>query len=260
MKVIFDMVDVHFVRLQREYDLTGNAAAEKEAKRYKQLEQKLARMADLVWCASTEDERVMNDLAPKTPSVVIPTIQPVSEHVNGFDEREGLLFIGSMSHPPNVDSLAYLANDVMPLVRKKLPGVKLYVVGSGRHDISSFASADTLLMGYVPDIESLLASCKLMVAPLRFGAGMKGKIGESLGHGLPVVTTSVGAESIGIRSEVEAMIADTKEGLADAIVRAYNDRRLWESMSEKGRDLVRARYSPEVIDGLITESIERLAK
>jgi glycosyltransferase involved in cell wall biosynthesis len=202
----------------------------------------------------------MNGLAPKTPSVVIPTIHTVSEHVNGFDEREGLLFIGSMSHPPNVDSLAYLVEDVMPLVRKKLPGVKLHVVGSGRHDISSFASPDTLIMGYVPDIEPILASCKLMVAPLRFGAGMKGKIGESLGHGLPVVTTSIGAESIGIRSEVEAMIADTEQGLADAIVRAYTDKQLWETMSQNGRELVRNRYSPEVIDRLITDSIERLTK
>jgi len=260
MKVIFDMVDVHFVRFQREYDLTRDTAADKEAKRYKQLEAKLARMADLIWCASTEDERVMNELAPKTPSVVIPTIHPVSEHVNGFDEREGLLFIGSMSHSPNVDSLAYLIKDVMPLVRSKLPGVKLHVVGSGRHDISSFSSADTLIMGYVPDIEPLLASCKLMVAPLRFGAGMKGKIGESLAHGLPVVTTSIGAESIGIRSEVEVMIADTEQGLADAIVRAYNDKQLWESMSANGRQLVRARYAPEVIGGLIMESIERLTK
>ncbi len=260
LKVIFDLVDVHFIRLEREFELTGDAQTGEQAKRYKQIEPKLARMADLIWCNSTDDERVMNGLAPDTPSVVIPTIHTLSEQVSGFEEREGLLFIGNMNHRPNLDSLRYLIEEVMPIVRSRLPGIKLHVVGSGSPDLNAFASTDTFILGHVPDIEPLLASCKLMVAPIRFGAGVKGKIGESLAHGIPVVTTTIGAESMGIRHEVEAMIADTQQSFADAIVRAYSDKRLWESMSSNGRQLIKANYTPEVIDELITGSIRTLTE
>jgi glycosyltransferase involved in cell wall biosynthesis len=258
LRLIFDLVDVHFIRLQREYELTEDVQIAEQAKRYKQIESRLARMADMIWCNSADDERVMNELAPRVPSVVIPTIHSITEHVNGFEEREGLLFVGNMNHRPNLDSLKYLVTEVMPLVRAKLPGIKLYVAGSGTPDLASFASEDTLILGHVPDLDALLASCRLMAAPIRFGAGVKGKIGESLAHGLPVVTTSIGAESMGIRSEVEAMIADTEQSFADAIIRAYNDRQLWESMSRKGQELIKVQYSPAVIDVLITGSIRRL--
>ncbi len=259
MKIIFDQVDAHFIRLQREHLLTNDEHLAKEAKRYKRIETRLARLADRVWCASADDQSIMSELVPETPSIVIPTIHPVRHHDMPFDEREGLLFLGNMHHRPNFDSVKFLAEEIMPLVWLTMPDVKLNIVGSGMtQDIEAFSSGNIRVLGYVPDIEPLFKGCRLMVAPLRFGAGINGKVGESLANGLPVVTTSLGAKNFGIRHEEEAMIADTPHDLAEAIVRLYRDRELWQHLADNGQRLIEAKFAPHAIEEIINGSISDL--
>jgi|CXWL01.1.fsa_nt_gi GT2 family glycosyltransferase len=259
LKIIFDLVDVHFIRLQREVEFSSDPHTESEAVHYKRIETRLAREADLIWCNSVEDERVMRDLAPKTPSVVIPTIHSLSFDDKPFEERKGLFFLGNMNHRPNADSLKYLMAKIMPLVWRELPHVELYVVGAAMTpEASAYAGERVHVLGHVPDIRPLFSGSRLMVAPLRFGAGVKGKIGEALASGLPIVTTSIGAESIGIRNEIEGMIADTPQELAAAIVRVYTDRELWQRLADNGMRLIESNFTPDVVGDYINRSIRRL--
>jgi GT2 family glycosyltransferase len=261
LKIIYDQVDLSFLRLEREFELKGGDDLKNEAARCKRIEIQMARMADVVWCASVEDQRAIAALVPETPSVVIPTIHPLGDSGKPFEEREGLIFLGNMIHRPNADSVRFLADEIMPLVRLELPEAVLQVVGSGMTpEIEALSSDSVCVLGYVPDIGPMFDSCRMMVAPLRFGAGINGKIGEAMASGLPVVTTTTGAVSFGIGHEIEAMIADTPEDLATAIVRLYRDKKLWQKLAAGGRKLIAENYTPEVVSQIINKSIRNLVE
>jgi glycosyltransferase involved in cell wall biosynthesis len=250
------MVDVYFIRLEREARVTTDARVAEEARRYREIETRLARESALVWCNSEDDRREMLRAAPGVRVEVIPTIH--TPHARGlpFDEREGLLFLGNLAHPPNRDAVIFFAREVWPLLRALLGDVKLFVVGDNvPEEIAALASPEVWVLGYVPDIEPLFASARVMVAPLRFGAGVKGKIGESLAHGLPVVTTSVGAEGMGLVDGEHALIADDARDLADATARAYTERELWQRLSDAGYSHVASHFTPEVVRHVVDDSL-----
>ena len=261
LKIIYDMVDAHFVRLERESRLNGDARAAREAARFRKVETRLARASDLVWCASTEDRKAMERAAPGVSYAVIPTIHSPRARGASFDARAHLLFIGSFRHRPNADGLLYYLREIHPLVREALPGVRINIVGDGAPpEIESHVSEDVRVLGYVPDVEPLFNDSRVMVAPLRFGAGAKGKIGEALAHGLPVVTTSIGAEGMGFTDGKELVIADTPQDFADAVARVYHERELWQRLSEAGFAFVEERLSPRIVGALINDSVRELGE
>ena len=176
-----------------------------------------------------------------------------------FDERRDLVFIGNFNHRPNTDAVHFFVREIFPLVRAALPGVKLYLAGSNTTDeISAYQSEAIVVMGYVPDIEPLLASCRIFVAPLRFGAGMKGKIGDALSYGIPVVTTSIGAEGLGINDREQALIIDAPETFAEKISELYRDRELWQHLSDYGYEHIRSHYTPERVEEKILHALQGL--
>jgi glycosyltransferase involved in cell wall biosynthesis len=259
VKIIFDTVDVHFVRLMREAELTGDRRLARKAERYRKIETRLARASDLVWYASSTDRDAMEREAPGIPSAVVPTIH--APHARGlpFDEREHLLFVGNFRHSPNADAVRFFAREILPLVRQTLPDVELLVVGDNAPpDFADYAQAGVRPLGYVPDIDPLLARSRVFVAPLRFGAGMKGKIGEALAYGIPVVTTAIGAEGMSLRDGQEALIADSPGDFAAAVVRAYSDAGLWRRLSDEGYAHVAKNFSPEVVSRIINDSVRGL--
>jgi O-antigen biosynthesis protein len=259
IKIIFDMVDAHFVRYGREAETTGDAEAARRAESYRELETRLARSSDMVWCASSEDGRVMESAAPSVPVRVVPTIHRPRGIGAPFDARGNLLFVGNYRHHPNEDAVHYLVREILPRVRELLPGAAVLLVGDNASDeIRAYDSEQVRVLGYVPDVEPLLETCRVFVAPLRFGAGMKGKILEAFAHGLPVVTTTVGAESMGIADGEQALIRDDPREFAEATARLYLDGHLWEKLARGGREHVGRHFSPEVIGRVINDSIREL--
>ncbi|MGB9181610.1 MAG: glycosyltransferase [Pyrinomonadaceae bacterium] len=256
IKIVFDMVDAYFLRLGREYALTGDAKTAEAAARYKKLELELARSSDLVWCNSSEDKRVLNEEVPTVPIEVIPTIHQLHDRGKTFAERRDILFLGNLIHPPNSDGVRYLVEEIFPLIQKSIEGVKLYIVGDNvTPEIAAYTSEAVRVLGYVPDIGPLFQSCRVFVAPLRFGAGVKGKIGEALAYGLPVVTTSIGAESMGFTNGEEALIADTPPELADAVTKAYLQKDLWQRLSDHGYAHIEKHFTPQVIGEIIRKAV-----
>lgn len=256
-RVVFDMVDAHSLRLSREHELTGDAEVAREAERYRRIESRLARECDTVWCASSADEEFMRRLSPGVVAEVVPTIHPRRGRGLPFGRREHLLFVGNFRHRPNADAVHFYAREVLPRVRESLPHVELLLVGDNAPE--EFAEyAGVRVLGYVPDIEPVIASARVSVAPLRFGAGINGKIGEALAHGLPVVTTNIGAAGIGLRDGEEALIADSAEELAAATVRLYTDSSLWRRLSDAGYEHVERHFSPRVVRKVVNDSIRSL--
>jgi GT2 family glycosyltransferase len=260
IKLVFDMVDAHFIRLGREHELTGDARASEEAERFRRVETRIARASDLIWCTSPADMDAVRVEAPGVPIEIIPTIHRLHGRGKPFGERSGLLFLGNMSHRPNTDAVHFYMREILPSVREAIPEAELLIVGDNAPpEVEAYAlEVGVRLLGYVPDIDPLFASCRLLVAPLRFGAGVKGKIGEALAYGLPVVTTGIGAEGMGFTNGVEALIADDPREFASQVVRAYRDAELWQRLSDNGHAHIARHLTPEVVGRVINEPLRKL--
>lgn len=258
--IVFDMVDTHFIRLQREYEISNKAATLAEAKRYRKLESKLAQASDLVWCASLEDKQAMQTVTD-TRIEVVPTIHQLRDPGESFEKREHLLFIGNFAHRPNEDAILFFMREVYPLVRETLPNVRLDIVGDNASAaISAYNSGQVRILGYVPDVEPYLRERRVFIAPLRFGAGIKGKVGEAMAYGIPVVTTTIGAEGFGLTNGLDVMIGDEAQAFADAIRQLYVQEDLWQRIAHNGRVRIEKHFTPGVIAETINSSIRDLVQ
>ncbi len=256
-KIIFDMVDAYYVRLGLEHEVTGNRKVGELARKYKKLELKLARDSDLVWCASSDDKENIEKEVPSVRIELIPTIHPLHSRGRPFNQRKDLFFAGNFAHRPNADGVTYFLENVFPLLSKALPGIEFHIAGSSPPpQIQALSSSQIHVMGFVPDIEPFFMSSRVFVAPLRFGAGVKGKIGDALSHGLPVVTTSIGAKGMGFENGSQVMIADDPESFAAAVVKLYQDQELWDRLAENGYVHMEQNFSPAVVERVIERSLK----
>jgi len=260
-KTIFDTVDIGFVRLEREFRLTGDQRTARAAQRYKKLETRLTRACDQVWCVTEADQKVLAREAPDAQFAIVPTIHPLQDRGKSFSEREGLVFIGNYLHRPNVDAVHYFMREIYPIVGKALPALWLFIVGDhAPAEIAAYASDTVSVTGYLADVDPLFHSGRIFIAPLRFGSGIKGKIGQALSYGLPVVTTSIGAEGMGLENERDAIIADDPRQFAESVIRLYTNADLWQALSDNGYRHIAKHFTPEVVEGKIHEAIGKVAR
>jgi hypothetical protein len=258
IKWIFDTIDLHYVRLRREAELFNSKKLMKKSDRFKKLELALASKADLTFTVTEDEKNLLQEQGIKNVAVIpnIHETSPLSFHP-GFAEREGLLFIGSYHHPPNVDAVRWLVEEIMPIVWEKIQ-IPLTLLGNApTEEVQSLESDLVKVPGYVQDVSPYFDSHRLFVAPLRYGAGMKGKIGQSLAYKLPIVTTSIGAEGVGLTHGIDVLIAEDKESFAQQIILAYQDEQLWRSLAEHSEDVLR-KYSPEQVKENLAGLLERL--
>ena len=229
-KSIFDMVDIHFLRYQRAIVLEPTRISlRKKYKKYYEIETKLSKKVDYIIAISDVEKEIMKEYINPEKLITISNIhypKIKKELTLSFEERKDILFIGS-THTPNIDALYYLYNDIMPLVWEKLPEIKVNIIGNVNEKIKDINHPNFIFQGYVPDIVEFFKSNKIMVAPLRYGAGVKGKIGQAFEYYLPVVTTAIGAEGMKLIDGKNALIDDTKEGFATAVINLYTDKALW---------------------------------
>jgi glycosyltransferase involved in cell wall biosynthesis len=247
-RIIYDTVDLHFVRERRRSEMEGDAEVARLAESMRQMELALTARADLTLVVTDVERDILLSELPDASIAVLPNIHDDESVGLPFELREGILFVGSFPHHPNVDAARFLVEDVMPLVWEKLPDVKCYLVGSSPSpEILALERDNVRVLGWVEDLQDLYDRVRVFAAPLRFGAGMKGKIGESLTHGLPVVTTTIGAEGMALQNHQEVLIADEPPGLAKAIIDAYFSKEVWTRLSDNGRRSIAERFSPYVV-------------
>ena len=257
--VIYDTVDLHFIRQQREARLTHDAAAQKKAAEMEQMELQLARQSAAVVVVSPEEREILADKLPGQHIAVVSNVHEARSVVPSFPERKDFLFIGGFEHTPNIDAMLWFTAEILPLVVAELPNAKLHIVGSKMPpEVRALANDEVVTHGYVKDVAPLFESCLLSVAPLRFGAGVKGKINQSMSFGVPVVSTTIGAEGMHVQDGESIMIADAPAEFAQHVVRLHRDPNLWKHLSQNSLRNVEEHFSIAVAKRQIEQLLREL--
>lgn len=242
--VVYDTVDLHFLREGRLAQLTGDPAIRRVAERRRSQELKLIEQADATLVVSAVELELLKAELPEARLHLVSNIHQIQSNGLPFDERRDMLFIGAFAHPPNTDAVRWLAADILPRVRAELPDLVCHIIGPDPPpEILALNAPGLLIHGYVPEIAPFFCDCRLSVAPLRYGAGVKGKINQSLAYGLPVVATTPAVEGMNLVDRESALIADEAGTFATAIVRLYSDPALWQRLSAAGLAVMEQHFS-----------------
>ncbi|MBK1719974.1 glycosyltransferase [Thiocystis violacea] len=255
-RILFDTVDLHFLRERRLAELRGDRATRLVAEVRKRQELDLMRQADLTLVVSETERDLLAIEAPDVEVRVVSNIHDIFGSAHPPEERRDILFIGAFSHPPNRDAVLFFCTEVMPRLLKRIPDLRLKVIGADPpSEILACAGAGVDILDYVPDVEPYFARCKLSVAPLRYGAGVKGKINQSLAHGLPVVATTMAIEGMHLVDGESVLVADEAQALADAVVRLHEDPVLWRRLSAGGLEVMERHFSFAAAERAVREAL-----
>ena len=249
-KIIFHTSDLHFLRFERQAEVEKSAKLREESAVLKERElATMQRTHATIVHSSVEKEMLDEMLGWKDHSriFVFGWAIPIFRTTKPFGERDGIVFVGGYQHGPNVDAVDYFVGEIFPAIRAQLPKARFLIVGSKAPERFRHFNVDGIeLIGYVKELGSLLDKCRLSVAPLRYGAGTKGKIYTSLSHGLPCVSTSIGAEGMNLVDEREVLVANGAAEFAEKVVRLYEDESLWNRLAANGYKFLETYASMDV--------------
>ncbi|NMG28283.1 glycosyltransferase [Aromatoleum evansii] len=262
-KIVIDSVDLHYLRLKAKADLSRSESDASRASNTKSQELAIYRLADMVIAVSGEDSSALQREIPTLPVSVIPNIHtrisplpPDAQAKHPSTMRA--IFVGSFRHDPNIDAMLFFCREVWPTVRDSLKDATLDIVGDAPPEsIIALEGNGIRVHGWVADTAPYLRAATVSVAPLRFGAGMKGKIGEAMVHGLPVVTTSTGAQGMGFTPSKEVLIADSADDFADALLylAAHADEQA--RLGAAGREFIDMHYGRDAVASSVRSAIDR---
>jgi GT2 family glycosyltransferase len=245
-RIIFDTVDLHFLREAGEARLTRDPEVERKAHETRQQEYELIDQSDETWVVSSVEQQLLQEKWPHKSIQLVSNIVDVPGSKTPFPLRRDWLFIGSFQHPPNIDGVLFFLKEIYPLVSEHLRDAKFYIIGDkAPPEIVALATEQIVVAGLQRDVRPFFDSVKLSIAPLRFGAGVKGKINQSMAFGVPVVATSVAVEGTELRDREEILVADEPEEFARAMIELYESEDLWNRISENGIKKTRAHYSTD---------------
>jgi glycosyltransferase involved in cell wall biosynthesis len=255
-KVVYSPVDLSFLRRRRHFELDGAPATKAEADRLEAEELELLESADVVHVVSTYEEQLVRMLVPGAQVRTVPIFlydDAPSTPARSYEQRANLMFVGGFLHEPNPDGARWLIDEVRPLLRAEIPEALVLLVGSNPpRDLVGAAGDGVIVTGRVSDatLAALYAQARVIVCPLRFGAGVKGKVVEALYHGVPAVITSIAAE--GLPSiEGRVLLADTAEEFAARVIEVYSNPELWNRLSQRARPYVEQFFSSAAAADLI---------
>jgi GT2 family glycosyltransferase len=258
-KVIFNTVDLHFLRAERQAKIEQSLLRRIRAAQVKVKELRVMKKTEATILLNRSEVELISKIAPSVKTFMLPLTQEVTGSQTSFSERKDIVFIGGFRHLPNVDAVKYFCSEIMPLVREKLPGVRFIVVGSMVPDeLKRYACDDVEIRGFVENLGDIFDHCRMSVAPLRYGAGMKGKIVTSLSYGVPCVTTTIGTEGMGLSAGENITIANDPSSYAQAIVDIYTSEPTWTKLSEASVSFAKQNFSVEVVEQQIRQMMAEI--
>lgn len=255
-KLFYFDVDLVHLRENREYEITHDEKVKKSSEHWKKIEMDIFDEADVIHVVGSYEEEYLNKIFPYKKIRNIP-IFIYDDEIQGiekdFSKRHDIVFVGGFAHPPNLDAVEWFASEIFPKVLQKYPRMKWHIVGSNPpEELLKLASDNIIIEGFMSDddLAHLYKSCRLAVVPLRYGAGVKGKIVEAAYYQIPMVTTSIGAE--GIPSDEGTMVVcDTADGFADSICNLYDNVDLLRNMSDNGKAFIAKHYSLKAVEDIL---------
>ncbi len=245
-RILYSVADLHHLRLARQGTVQNRPELTRAAQRVRQQELAMMLHADAIITHSPAEAALLTEAGINAEKLhVVPWAVPAQAKPALRTPRQGLIFAGNFMHEPNLDGLDWLAEHVLPLVLATLPQMRLTVAGSGiPADMARrLAARNVDLRGYVPDLAPLYAEARLAVAPLRFGAGVKGKVLEAWAHGLPCVMTPIAAEGLPCPAALASAIAADARAFADAIITLHETAQASTAHVAAGRAMLRAVFS-----------------
>lgn len=263
IKIIYYGHDLHFLREFREYELTGDVQKKRDSEYWKSIEFALMHKAAVSYYPSVVEEEAIHDVDEtiNVKAITAYVYDTFLEKLNmDFAKREGLLFVGGFAHPPNADAVMWFAKEIFPVIREKLD-VNFYVVGSRvTEEIKALEQPGSgiIVRGFVSEEElsELYRNCRIVVVPLRYGAGVKGKVVEAIYNGAPIVTTSVGSEGIPGVEDV-LLVEDKPEDFARAVAELYTDEKRLCELCARTQEYIKDHFSVDAAWEVVREDFER---
>ena len=256
-EIVIDSVDIHFLRERRMAEVGDDAVLRARAEDTRRRELATYGAADRVICVSPDDAEVLRAESPHLDIAIVPVVYEDIDQGPGRDERDLIVFIASSAHIPNVDAARWWRDEIAPRLAARLPGVPLTVVGYDPGGTMAAVHGEGVdVIGAVPDVLPWLHRSRVTAVPLRWGAGVKGKVIEAMMAGVPVVGTPVAVEGIVAVDGTHVLVGEDPEALAAAVARAYLDAGTWEGLRREGRALVERDFSLEALGAALDVAIE----
>lgn len=253
-RTVFDTVDLHYLRERRGAQVAGDAGLLRNAEHTRASELAVMGQCDItVLVSAAEREQLLAD-APQVRVELISNLHDVAGAGAPFAQRHDLVFVGGFRHPPNLDAMEWFIAEVFPIIRARLPQVRLHCIGANAPDAllaRAAAQPGVEMHGFVEDIVPYMDGARIAIAPLRFGAGVKGKINLSMAHGQPVVGTTCAVEGMHLQAGEDVLVADDAAGFAEAVVRLYQDPQLWQQLADAGLANVARHFSLQAAEATV---------
>ncbi len=248
-KIVYFGHDLHYLRELRQYEIEKDPQLLKSSEKWKKIETELVKKSDIALTLSIDEKNILERDTQSDRIHILPAYYYTrfNDPIPDFSDRNNLLFVGGFSHEPNEDGVIWFANQVLPLIQQTIPDIKLLIVGSNPPEtIKNLASPNKQVLGYVTEeeLQKLYDHSKVVVIPLRYGAGVKGKTIEALHHAVPFVTTSIGIEGMENIDEVTQGY-NRPDDFANAVIDLYNNNAMLVSQSKKGVDYANKYLSEE---------------
>ncbi len=246
-KIFYMAHDLHFLREIRAKS-SINYEDEKGIEKTRNIELEIMKNSDISLFFSEHEVQYLKIHYPEIQAISIPWIQTVNalEIPVKIEDRKDLVFVGAFGHLPNFDAVLWFHNEILPIVSVEIPGIKTIILGSNPPETILKLHSDTFIVtGYVKEIDPYFENARVFISPLRFGAGFKTKNALAMSHGLPLVTTSTGAEGMKLTEGVNVLIAEDALQFAQKIIEIYQDPKLWKILSINSVEHVAKHYSPE---------------
>jgi GT2 family glycosyltransferase/SAM-dependent methyltransferase len=255
-RVVFATVDLHSLRAAREAELRGDRAAAERAQALKELEFSLITRFDHTILWSRHELDLIRDEYPGAKAGVVRFGRAIPGRSRPFGERKDFVFVGGFRHTPNLDAVRFFVKKVWPLISRALPESRFVIAGSNAGPkVLSLASESIIVRGFVADLGEFFGGARISVAPLRYGAGVKGKVVSSLSYGVPVVGTDVAFEGMELTSDDGAFGAADPEKMAALAISLYTSESLWTEASDAALLAVKRLYSVEAFRRQLADAL-----
>ena len=245
--IVFNTVDIHFLRLAREAELRSDRTKLEESEGLRRAELEVMVKVDLTLVVSTHEKEMLRSLVPEAKIGWLPLPREIpGRSENPGTKRRDIVFLGGFDHPPNLDAVEYFLNEIWPLILAEEAHAHFAIGGSNiPKEYGELTQDGVEVRGFVQNLDTFFAEARMSVAPLRYGSGQKGKIVSSLSYGVPVVCTPIAAEGMEISDGEHALIAGAPRDFAEAVLRLLRDDSLWERLSLNGLALAERLHSYE---------------
>lgn len=242
--------DRHSARYQQVADLTGSLIDVEYAKDVQDRERDIYLKSDLVLTISETEKAAINACAPQVPCLIIPFSTTIIPPRAEFSARTWLCMVANYSNGAARDAAQWFRSEISPIVEREIPNINTVFAGWHSEKLVGLSEERVRLLGPVEDLTEVFEATRVFVSPLRAGTGIATKNVVAMAHGVPVVTTSIGAQSLGVEDGVNMLIRDSPSEFARGVIRAYSDQELWRQLSLKGLEHAAHRFGTGPVEAL----------